>query len=456
MSRLGRRAVLLAGAAFGVARAQAQTTPAAPDPAPIQAASADAAIAQASINVAPVDVGARIENQMQDFIDQSGFAPRQARGELWVVQGTAPVSVQANDPDWAKFRMVAYTQALLNAQAQFAKEQGLRIGARAVSEPNKAPSDNVPAFVPAPALDTSDANNGSPASNAKRSAKAGANAKTDARTEAVQEPQRTDLINSKIEANTKRSALADVIGLIPVQTFEGHDGSGHFEIGVVAVISPKMRDFAVQVLKARGEFVPDPSRAQDLSKLTADKSDLLRQFGVRLLYDERGLPAIVSFAQWASHYRGPDPVLAAMYRDAARDQAEALADGQIADFLNASTIYLDNSAAGQDVAQTASVRPGSASAPITADIIDELQKKISRDANVRITGIRTLTTWTGIHPVSGQPIIVMVRMWSAASEQAVRAFQAPRPAAQPAATAAPPTGPAGVTQGNSLMKASDF
>ena len=94
-----------------------------------------------------------------------------------------------------------------------------------------------------------------------------------------------------------------------------------------------MQDFAEQVIKARGEFTPDPARAQDLTERYKDPSQLLQDFGVRRMFDKQGLPVIVSFAQWGSGYRGKDPDFAARYEEAAETQAEALADGQIADFL---------------------------------------------------------------------------------------------------------------------------
>jgi hypothetical protein len=456
VSPLTRRALLLTGAAFCVAhtQAQAQTTPP-----PAQTASTDVAIAKASVPVEPVDVGAVIENQMQDYITQSGLTPRQARGELWVVSGTAPVAVPASNPDWVKYRMAAYMQALLDTEADYVAAQNLRLQTTTVRDFYKAAGDDVPPYVD-PKLPGA-------ASELIRKLLAAGSGQLDAKLrelgidpkdyEKAPDAQRTALLRDHINTTVLKHSLADVVGLIPLQTFEGQDGAGNYQIGVVGVVSPKMRDLADQLLKARGQFTPEPAKAQDLSKVTADKPGLLHQFGLRWLYDEQGLPVIISFAQWASSYRGPDPSIAATYRDAARHQAEALADGQIADFLKATVVYDQATKAGVELDRTAAALPDSATISDTKTALDEMRRRIVRVATVNVTGIRTLTTWTGRHPLSGQPIIVVVRMWSAAGEQAAHALQASHRVGQPSNPTAPtPDVAAGVTQGNSLMKASDF
>ena len=94
-----------------------------------------------------------------------------------------------------------------------------------------------------------------------------------------------------------------------------------------------MKEFAQRVLTERGQFPPEPAHTGKLSDLYADKSKLVRDFGVRWKYDETGMPVIVSFSQWMSDYHGQDPINAERYRDIAFKQASVRADTQIADFL---------------------------------------------------------------------------------------------------------------------------
>jgi hypothetical protein len=446
--RLHRRSLLLGATALGMAHANAQTVPAQP--------AGDPATGAASASSPPIDVGDQLADQMSAFIDQGGYAKAQERGELWVVRGTAPVGVPTSNPDWVKYRTIAYTQALLDGQADYVAEQNVRIQTETVRDFYKAANDEPPPYA--------DSKAPGQAAELIRKLLAVGNGQLDAKLrelgvdpkqyEQTPEAQRSDLLRDHLKVKVLKHSLSDVVGLIPVQSFEGTDGAGAMQIGVVGIISSKTRDFAAQVLKSRGAFTADPAHAQDLSALLADKAGLLHDFGVRRMYDAQGLPVLVSFAQWASSYRGQDAAIAATYRDAARHQAEALADGQIADFLKATVIYDQTSTTGAELDRTATVLPDSATVSDTKNAIDELQRNIKRLATVNVTGIHTLGTWSGKHPLADHTIIGVVRVWSAASEQAIHAMQDPHPAA--AQTQAAPRGPAGVTQGRTLMNASDF
>jgi hypothetical protein len=132
-----------------------------------------------------------------------------------------------------------------------------------------------------------------------------------------------------------------------VQTFEGHDGKGNHQIGLVAVVSPKMKTFAQSVLRLRGNFPADNAKAQDLGALVKDKQALLQDFGIRWIYDQNGLPVLVSFYQWGLDASGNDPVLGAQMRDIAVKKAIELADAQIAQFLAASATLTTKSETGE-------------------------------------------------------------------------------------------------------------
>jgi hypothetical protein len=275
--------------------------------------------------------------------------------------------------------------------------------------------------------------------------------------QSLPDPQKTDLLRNQIKLAVTKRAFASVAGMVPVNTFEGHDGAQNFQVGVVAVASPLMVDFARQVLTARGQFTPEPARAGDTTRFYKDPAQLLGQFGVRRGFDEQGLPLIVSFAQWGSSYRGPDGVMAANYRSAARLQAQSLADAQIADFLKASADATSTSSTGQEIARVAAVLPDVTTVEESVRMVDEIKRSIKRIAQVQVSGLRTLHSWTGKHPASPVPILGVIRMWSAASEQNMRALSNARqrpPAIVPGA--AGPRGQAGVTSSQPLMDATDF
>ncbi len=405
----------------------------------------------------PPSVGELIDEKIQDFIDKSGFGARERRGELFVLHGTAPINLPASNPDWVKAREIAYADALIEAQAAFVAERFTFQTTNTVKDFYKAGTDEPPPYI--------DGRSTNGAVTVLRKLLGVVNGKLDKQLldmgidpkeyAKAPEPQKTALLTNHLKIQNIKKSFGDMIGLLPVMTFEANDGAHNFRVGVVAVVSSSMKDFAKQVLSAQGGFQPNSERAQDLTKLYADKKQLLSDFGVRRLYDERGLPVIVSFAQWGSSYSGTDAAMAATYEDAARRQAEAVADGQISDFLAANVAYSDTSEVGQEQDRIASSLPDTVSTAETVKIVDALTRTIKRTSSAKITGLHTLYQWTGRHPASKTPIIGVIRIWSASAEQAIRGLDSPKKAddaASPSATKGTP----GVTQGRQLMNKDDF
>lgn len=443
---LPRRVVLTAGAAI-LALRPALSQPVAP-PMPDDARQ----VAQAGVAMATSDVGADIDRRMQDFMDKQGFTSRKLAGTLFVAAGKAPVQVTPGDPDWVKYRVTAYEKALIEAQITLVSEQSERVASETILKFTK--NDTPPpaeASTPARTAEIVD----------KILAVAGGRLDKELRDLGIDPAQyqsaaagrRTKLLEDSFRRVTTRRAIGDTIGLCPVKTFEGNDESGQYYVGVVIVASPAMRDFARQVSSARGEFTADPSRAQDLSVLWTNEAELLADFGVRRLFDSGGLPVIVSFGQWASTSRGPDPAVVAAYAESAKRQAEAQADGQLADFLKGSLDLTTVNTTGAQVEIIGTTLPESGSRETIKSAIDEEKRTAIRRSSGQFTGLTTLRAWSALHPASKTPVIGVIRMWSAAGEKNMRAMMAP--AAQ-RAPAPPSRLQPGATESRQLMKAEDF
>ncbi len=404
------------------------------------------------------DVNADIEEQIQRWLDSSGFAARDGK-DLSVSWKIAPVQLPASNPDWVKARTVAVADAYLQAQAEFITSQMQTNITNTVREFTKGP-DVPPAY-------KQDPHTVGQAADVIRKVLATANGQLDGQLremgidpqkyESLPEAQKTDLLRIQFKQSVTRKAFGSVAGMTPVMTFEGNDGAKNYQVGVVAVASSLMVDFARQVQTARGLFAPEPTKASDTTRFYKNPEQLLHQFGVRRCFDEQGLPIIVSFAQWGSSYRGTDPAMVANFRDAARLAALSFADGQIADFLKGSASVESTTTTGQEIASVASALPDSTTVEDTKAIRDSVKQSIKRVAAVQISGVRTLHSWTGRHPGSATPILGVIRIWSAASEQNMRAMMnagKPQPAAAPVADG--PRAPSGVTQSQQLMDTSDF
>jgi hypothetical protein len=413
--------------------------------------------AKAALAEPQFDADADIERRMQDFIDANGFSQRRQKGELFVESGKASVKVSPADPNWVKYRMNAYTEAVLNAQAELVAGQSTTIRTKTVLTFFKGDD------VPPPYVSTS-----GPGQQAEliRKILAVAGGRLDkelrdldidpATYNAAPVAQKTTLLTDHLKSSTMERSVGDTIGCCPIKTFEGHDTTGQYCVGVVIVTSNKIRDFTRQVLSARGEIEPDPSRAQDLSKVYADEGALMADFGVRSLFDSQGLPVIISFGQWASSYHGADTSMASTYREAAQRQAVMTADGQISEFLKGAVTYDRSGTVGQEIDRIGSALPDSATVDDYKKVIDEQRRSIVRTSQIQITGLTTLRKWTGLHPASKTPVVGVIRMWSAANEKGARAMIAPPGTAQRSAPTAPPGGTSGSTESRQLMNALDF
>jgi hypothetical protein len=404
--------------------------------------------------------GTSIDEEMDAYIRESPFAERERRGEIAVLRGVAVVGVRSNDPRWVAERSLAYQEALLNAQADYVVKRSGQITTQTASEMFKAADREPPSYAPSD-------NDSAKAAELIRKLVALGTGQIDeqlrdlginpADYERAPEPQRYVQMRSALTRKSMEHSFDEIVGLTPVQTFEQEFERGSYKIGVVAVVSPRMKDFAQRVLAERGQFPPDPTRASKLADLVADKSKLVHDFGVRWQYDEAGLPVIVSFAQWASDYHGQDPITVEEYRDIAFKQAELEADAQIADFLKGSVNVVRSGELGRqtELAADRMANNDVVQEPEVRKLASAYQASIKRQSNVSITGLTTLARWSAKHPETGQTIIGVVRIWSAAGEQAMRTLRDVRPQA-PAASALAPSSPGPVQTGRVLMDANDF
>jgi hypothetical protein len=237
-------------------------------------------------------------------------------------------------------------------------------------------------------------------------------------------------------------SFGSLTGMVTRFTVEARDDQGNYQIGVVALVSPKLQSLAQLVLKLRGEFLPDPSKASDFKKVIADPRALVDMFGVRWMYDLTGLPVLVSFGQWGIERVGSkNAAVMAEFEDTAMRQAEVRAGQQIAEFLSASGDADTKVEFKSQLEQIAERHPdgyiGQKEATTTLEA--PLREAMRRRARVSsLSGVTTLRRWKQSHPDAPQQVIYgAVRYWSAAGELAVRAQKDGRTEQAPAGAAAP-------------------
>jgi hypothetical protein len=410
-----------------------------------------------------IDVRSNIEDLIRDYIEQKGLSAREQRGEIAVVQGFGVVKVPSNNPDWVKYRSLAYEQALKDAKARWVSQQNRALTSSLVSRVYRAAAQDPPPYQSDDLVESAKL-----AEIVSKMEALGSGYLDQALRELGIDPgkyektpptQRHIQLSDELKKAVTTRSVGDLVGLTVMQTFEGHDGKGNHQIGLVAVVSPKMKSFAQSVLRLRGNFPADKAKAQSLGALVKDKEALLQDFGTRWIYDENGLPVLVSFYQWGLDGSGNDTVLGAQSRDLAVKKATELADAQIAEWLAASatlTTKSETSERYEKAVDRAIDGYVSQLGPSTTliDGLNEIFEERARVAN--LTGLKTLSTWALKHPLSNQMVIGVVRIWSAASESATRATKDARPVEPPAETPKVPSSPPGTAKGRDFNKADDF
>lgn len=228
-------------------------------------------------------------------------------------------------------------------------------------------------------------------------------------------------------------AVGEISGMAIVQTFEGSDEKGNHAIGVVMCHSPRLRQVAFDMLNGRAPLLTGKPGKPFPGTVPEDGNLLRDQFGVRVLFDEKGSPVLVSYGQWSHSYTGKDDRTTAVNRDAAIRTARMVADTYITEFLNLNmTVQNEGERAGMDEWFRTKDEDGAMTAGQTADFVDRLLETSRSAASAGMAGRRTAGTWTFRHP-NGNEIVGVVRVWTMENLAAADAVRNWTPAKGPRA-----------------------
>jgi hypothetical protein len=165
---------------------------------------------------------------------------------------------------------------------------------------------------------------------------------------------------------------------------------------------------------------------------------MLTQFGVRLYFDETGMPSLLSFAQFGSSETSTDPRRQQRAMDHAMHQAENLANMQLTTFINTSISVTEASEISET--ETEDITFGEDDNGVmksAVEYIDRICKNSKVTGSDTMAGRSTVYKRTLQHP-SGHKVAVVVRRWSFGQLDMVRAIidgkrpEQPKPPAKPA------------------------
>ena len=434
-----------------------------------QATTVDEAVAEAA-EPAPVDPGMKLIEQIDAWKYGAGaaLAERADNGDIFMAEGIAFVKVTPEANDWADHRLMAYKEALMNAQAQFIEFEGISTRAETLSKFFDDKSQ-MPSFSP------EELQSSSKLEEVLNKAIALAGGKLDEQLNelginpdefnAAPPEKRARLFENSISEQVSTRARASLTGLMPVKTFEANDAQGRHAIAVVVVASDKMRQFVYDMKQSKGDLAPNPRKAGGPSlreRFSSNKSALIHEFGIRKMYDENGYPVLVSFGQSGTGYNGSDFNRQMNARKGAFMHAKADAYANFAYLLNAVGNAESTTRKSSMNVTDGVVRAEQGGVMESEETRTEMVKAINNEISARgsisdLPGTRQLLRWTAKHPQHGNEINGVVYVWHPVSEQNARDMRNFKPKRnEQAQTRKASTGTAETRQSRDLMSADDF
>ena len=375
------------------------------------------------------DAESMVGRMIEEWLEEGPGRAFRAKEALNVVQGTSLVALKADDKRWGKARSLAFQNAFIQAMGAYMKSVRQRTS---VSQMREFFAEDIPeSELRYQEGETSD-------SYVKRVVLKSAalvertldqklveSGMSDDEIERLSTPtQKRTALAERISRRTFNEAIGSAAGLIPVKTFEGIDDEGNSAIGVVAVFSERMRHIANRI--SRGDVIrPDPDREHDsiMDQIDSyEKDELPNEFGVRVMWDDQGYPAIVSFGQWGWWPANLSKRKRAQRRKFALRQAENDALSNLTIFIKASTRFTEESNVGADLEQAFNLPRGGVPEEFEdVQIADKLVETARIKAEVDLTGYTRERSWSARHPLLEEHELVgVVAYWSPAREDAIR------------------------------------
>ena len=238
---------------------------------------------------------------------------------------------------------------------------------------------------------------------------------------AMKPEQKKQLFKDSLVKQSTRKAFYSAAGFLPVQTFETRTENGLYTVGVVIRSDADCTEIA-RCLRAKTRPAICRETGLTIQEALPSDKELLTQFGVRLYFDETGVPSLLSFGQWGSSFTGTDERKAERAMESAFAQAEASANEQLTAFINSKIAVAEATERGEIENENLKFNDnGTVDQEEFVKIIDRVAKSSTVTGNDSMIGRSTVLKKTLVHP-SGHKIAVVVRRWSFGQLEAARAI----------------------------------
>ena len=391
-------------------------------------AEADSAIAEEMIDGAShnkLSAEEIVDNMIEEWLEGGTGRKLKERDDLNKAKGTSLVMLKTDDRQWGQARALAFEDAFVQAMAEYVGSLEQKISSE-TERKYFADLDSKPEYQ---AIEASDSYI---SRIIQKTAVLAEHELDQLLTESGMDPskikhltpvQKRTQLSDSMEKEMNARVFGDAVGFVPIKTFEALDNEGNSSIGVVAIYSESMRRIAEQISQGKA-MRPDPSRARRSIEdqiYAYGVGDLPHEFGVRLMWDEQGYPAIVSFAQWGWAPSNLDKEMRAHHKKAAKIQATNLARSQLATFINSRAAFTDSGWVGKNSQVIIKLSPDGVQEKTRKKTLENIVEQTGRiQANVNLRGVTSVRSWTARHPlIKEQQMVGEIIYWSPAREDAI-------------------------------------
>lgn len=209
------------------------------------------------------------------------------------------------------------------------------------------------------------------------------------------------------------NAMSSVAGVRALATFEDLNS-----VGVIIVYSQKLqlqaRDIARGKGMAKSQLISGkPSILQQIDKAVGANANYMFQHGVRVMTDEYGNPALVSFGQSGVRVTNTDSKFKIdMAVKAAKSASQGFASAQFAEFVNATVALEDKTQLLTSTQINEVVEDGIVTEEQKTNVGKLINNYVKQNSRATITGMTTIKTWTANHPDTGHLVVGEVMLWS--------------------------------------------
>lgn len=235
--------------------------------------------------------------------------------------------------------------------------------------------------------------------------------------------QKKTLFADTFFKDTIQKASGSIAGMFPIQTCVITDKKRRTAVGVVLVASDKTIQVAKDITLKRKSNIS--GRGRDIKSLIPqNKEKFISTLGTRLVYDEEGRPAILSYGIASYRPDTGDDYINEELRSQAKKQAEINANAQIAETIAGHMNAKNATRSGEQIKQTVE-REMKADAESIEKTMTNIIKIVSNNAKssakASLQGITTVKRWRYTAP-TGQRFVGAVRAWTYDALDAVRSF----------------------------------